>query len=501
MIDHDLAYSRPRATAMKLAASAADAHRFTDKVVLLTGEEETLASKNGEFCFVDGLRLLPRTVKKVDIFVPTSLPALRARAETIARTIEFGNPIRFLDKSPGFHLYDAILNVGWQVRPNLPWTTINSNGWVARASSKLANLPRDCDQANPIGALAAASLGVTDVFKRLIRLRPEMADLFDGLQFSLYTYETGQPSPGPLLPSRLALPSTLLAGGGAIGNGISLLLTQLKPTGDLWTLDRQKYGSENLGTCVLLAPAGVGAEKAEYLALQLKSVSGLNAAVLSGDIASLKSSFGSEAPYPHLVLSGFDNVPARHQLQDLWPDRIIDGGISDFGVQVFSHVWGSGHQCLKCHFAESGSTNPQRVAAEASGLGVDRIANPDDAISEEDVALAPAEKQDWLRERIGKKICSVASEATMKLLGSHRRRENFSPSVPFVACMSAAFVVGRAVQMLTDPGRNITSKFIFDMLQGPENGMTLQELAAAKCDCVRRADIIDKWRLQRERSA
>lgn len=96
MIDTSLAFSRPLASAAKLADFAADAHRFTDKIILLTGDDEILRLGNGVFCFLNALRLLVRTVSNVEVFVPQSLGGLRADAEQLVRTIEFGNAVRFL---------------------------------------------------------------------------------------------------------------------------------------------------------------------------------------------------------------------------------------------------------------------------------------------------------------------------------------------------------------------------------------------------------------------
>lgn len=493
MIDTHLAFSRPQATAATLAASAADAHRFTDKVVLLTGEEEILSMDNGAFCLLDALRLLVRTVATVEVFVPPSLSKLLSDAQGLARQIEFGNPVRFLEEPPLLEHYDAILNVGWQVMPDLPSTTINANGWIARVSSTATPLSKDCGQANPIAALGAACLGISDVFKRLICLRESYADVFDGLEFSLYTCETEDVSPGLPLPERLVLPPTLLAGGGAIGNGIALLFFQLNLSGELWVLDRQKFGEENLGTCVMLGPAGVGVPKAEFLSAEL-ALTRLHPHPLTGDMESLKQSFGTEIPYPELVLSGFDNVPARHQLQELWPDLVVDGGISEFGVQAFSHRWGSPHQCLKCHFVAPKATDHVQLATEATGLSRARVTNPDAPITEKDIAVAPAEKQSWLRARIGQKTCSVVSEATVQALRDSDDSVDFSPSVPFVACMSAALVVSRAVAALLEPGRTVNSRFTFDMLQGPAIGLALNEVAKTNCDCTHRADVINHWR-------
>lgn len=497
MIDTSLAFSRPLASAAKLADFAADAHRFTDKIILLTGDDEILRLGNGVFCFLNALRLLVRTVSNVEVFVPQSLGGLRADAEQLVRTIEFGNAVRFLDEAPAVSNYDAILNVGWQVFPNLPSTTINANGWIARVSSKGIPLSKDCGQTNPIAALGAACLGISDVFKRLICLRENRADVFDGLEFSLYTYDTEEVSPGLPLPEQFALPSTLIAGCGAIGNGIVLLLSQLNPVGDIWLLDRQAFGDENLGTCVMLGPSGIGKSKAEFLAQTLANSTKLDPVPLVGYIESLKGEFGTETPYPELVLSGFDNVIARHQLQDLWPDMVVDGGISEFGVQVLSHGWGASQQCLKCHFVPPKASDHTQIASDATGLSRARITDVDALITEKDVELAPPEKRPWLLERIGKKTCSVVSEATMQALSDVDNGKGFSPSVPFVACMSAALVVARAVAAQMEPGRVMSPFFTFDMLQGPANGFALNEPAKATCECVRRAVLINRWKAER----
>ena len=100
----------------------------------------------------------------------------------------------------GLRTYDAILSVGVAARSALPWTVINSNGWLARVSSGPSSLPRKCDLANPVGALAAACCGVSEVFKRLIALRAQRGELLDGISFSLWSYSPTD-DPGPPLPA------------------------------------------------------------------------------------------------------------------------------------------------------------------------------------------------------------------------------------------------------------------------------------------------------------
>ncbi|MBI3894360.1 MAG: hypothetical protein HY313_00365 [Acidobacteria bacterium] len=497
MIDQDLAYSRPRATAARLAAYAAEAHRFTEKTVLLTGDAETLATSNGTLCLLDALRLLLRTVKHLHVHVPPQCSALLASVEALACKLEFGTPIVFLEDIPQWQRCDAILSVGWRVRPELPWTAVNSNGWVARVSSGSALLPPECDQHNPVGALGAASFGVSEVFKRLVGLRPERGSMFDRMQFSFYDYSVDPSNLGPILLPELHLPPTLLAGGGAIGNGIALLVSQFNLIGKIWVLDRQAFGPENLGTCVMLGPNGVESLKAEYLSAELCDPGRLHAIPLTGEIAAVKHAFGRTVPFPVLVLAGFDNVSARHRLQELWPDWLIDGGISDFGVQVSAHYWGRSVGCLKCQFVEEVHTDHTTLAAELTGLRPERLASPEDVIRSEDVEAAPSERREQLQRNVGKKICSVVSEAAIKSISSAGARNRFSPSVPFVACASAALVFSKALRLLLEGRDDAPPRFVFDILTGPAGGVELFEKAKATCDCVRRASIIERWRQER----
>ena len=69
-------------------------------------------------------------------------------------------------------------------------------------------------------------------------------------------------------------------------------------------------------------------------------------------------------------------------------------------------------------------------------------------VTEADVDSAPAERQEWLRERIGQKVCSVVSEGVARQISMDEQRKGFAPSVPFVATMSACMVVGELVKFV-----------------------------------------------------
>lgn len=119
----------------------------------------------------------------------------------------------------------AVLNVGAVVPGDSRWTTINSNGWLARVSSKSGQPNGDTTLSNPLGAMAAASLGVPEVFKRVYGISAEQAPPLEWTEFSLYNLSSDDRPQGPELPAAMHLPDTLVVGAGAIGNAIVLLIS------------------------------------------------------------------------------------------------------------------------------------------------------------------------------------------------------------------------------------------------------------------------------------
>lgn len=119
----------------------------------------------------------------------------------------------------------AVLNVGAVVSGDSRWTTINSNSWLARVSSKSGQPNGDTTLSNPLGAMAAASLGVSEVFKRVYGISAEQVPPLEWTEFSLYNLSADDRTQGPELPAAMHLPDTLVVGAGAIGNAIVLLIS------------------------------------------------------------------------------------------------------------------------------------------------------------------------------------------------------------------------------------------------------------------------------------
>lgn len=224
-----LEFSRLTATAASLGDAAPDRHRFGHQPVLLTGETEVLRTQNGRNCFLDSIRLLIKIATRLTIHIPQS-SRLENEVRQVVESLSYrSRPEVQCSLERPKAAFDAILSVGTSGNRDSPWTVINSNGWTARVASTGRSLSSECAQPNPVGALGAACFGVGEVFKRLIKLKPERGRLHDGLSFSFHSY-LPEDLPGPELPRELPL-DLILVGMGAINNGTIRLLKALPMPG------------------------------------------------------------------------------------------------------------------------------------------------------------------------------------------------------------------------------------------------------------------------------
>lgn len=483
-------FSRQIATAQTLANSASDCDHFFDKAVLLTGDPEFLKTNNGRWIFIDSVLLLIRMTKRLTVEVRENDDLAKEIATILSDHTKHHAVITTTNVD--YHDFEAILSAGSMVEPDLPWTAINSNGWVARVSSVKSDLAGDCHQANPVGALAAACLGVTEVFKRIVKLRPERGGLHDNLAFSFYSY-SAEDVAGPEI-SRIDVGNLLLIGAGAIGNGICQLLRQLPMEGLLSIVDYQEFREENLGTCVLVSVGDLGRPKAEVLA------EGFNTHLRANGYAEDLSTFvreriGREIPFPRIVLTAVDNIDARREAQTIWPDIAIDGAIGALSCEVTLHPWGPDLSCLMCDF-EHPTVSAAKVQSDLTGLPEDRLSNLLDAVTNEDVRRAPPAKKQLLTKYVGKQICAVLSDIEMEGL-SDNSHGAFQPSVPFVACLSSCMIVTELLRSAANGESVLDTGYQFDVLVGPQNGIRKAHARKNNCVCVNRRDVIDKLRAKR----
>lgn len=494
-MEETIHYSRPIRAAESLGDQAPGQHQFPDKAVILEADGEALRTRNGELCFLFSLRLLPRFCRHVSIYIPEASEEFIGQCKAEADRIVFSGELRFIKTVDNREQYAVILHVG--AAPFIAdqkTVCINSNGWVARVSRTKPN-SGITDQTNPVGAMAAASWGCAEVFKLLVNLREDRGAAFESMEYSLFDYSAAN-SPGPSLPAEMPIARSLLLGFGAIGNAVLSLAYELPLRGHLDVVDYQKFGPENLGTCMLIGPNDVGQDKAQIA--ERWTNDGLTVKGHVMRVQQYIDRVDQTVPHPWVVLTAPDNSEPRREAQGLWPDVAINGAIGEFEAEVGVHPAVGDIACMRCLFKPTTNFDWTAEVSKGTGLAPQRIAQEGDSlVTAEDVERAPEEHKAWLAERIGKPICSIAEEGLARRISKDGdMAEDFRPSLPFVASLSAAFMCGELVKFALGIGTTAVPRIQHDILQGPSTALMFEQTRNASCECVTRAKNIARFREQ-----
>lgn len=105
-----------------------------------------------------------------------------------------------------------------------------------------------------------------------------------------------------------------------------------------------------------------------------------------GDLEGLVADVDNRAcPWPRLILNGLDSVPARHAVQLLWRDRIVDAGTSGTAVALHDVIAEAG-PCLMCFFPLAGQVSAQARLAKSTGLPIELIGQGNEVLREDHIA-------------------------------------------------------------------------------------------------------------------
>jgi len=342
--------------------------------------------------------------------------------------------------------------------------------------------------AHVLGSIVTAAFGVAEAFK-------DMAPVVETRRVD-HTHLTWCPvslsedlTVAPMVegPMRLDL---ALAGCGAIGTAIALILSELDATGEILVLDRQEFGPENIATYSLGGEDDARMRRSKVDLVAEVLAKRYTVTPRHGDLETLVDDVDNgSVRWPRLVLAGVDSVPARHQVQLLWPDRLIDAATGGTAVGLHDVVAESG-PCLMCFFPSGGRVSAQETLAEITGLPVELLGHGDDVLRHEHIARLDPEKRDWLAPHLGKKICNLANA-----LGLIVGAGDFQAAVTFVAVEAACLAVGRLLALQL--GMDLPNFVLYDSLIGPRADALERRKANPACYCQEKANRIKKIRAGR----
>jgi molybdopterin/thiamine biosynthesis adenylyltransferase len=479
--------------------------RKFEQPVLLTGDRLRLRTRAGRLMLDVAANLISRFCRHIDLSFGIGLEKAEEEVRQLLLGIDSALRIRRVADCTS-ERYAAILSIG-----SVPWdvtrvTAIDASGWVARVSGA-GKLPirSELEDANPFGALAAAALGAAEVFKHVLKIRREKGGFFGETSFSTYDYGVATDSVGPSLPERLILPSTLLAGVGAVGNAFLLALAQVPGlSGKLVVVDKEFLDdSSNLNRYALAREADVRPENPlpkTTLATRLFAGTNVSVRPLQMDVKEIARTIERvEMPRPDVIISALDNNPSRYEIQDLWPDLLLEGATSETLLQVSRHEYDTGLACLRCLHPElpASPVSYEERIRQFSGLRADWIraagADPKLPLTAEALPQADHLLRDLLSQHVGKPACSVLAE--IEALSTRPLAElPIQPAVSFVSAMAGILVAAEYVKYLMHLSTSLKTFFQTDLMF-PLKDDCLQEVQkVSSCYCVERKDIIARYR-------
>jgi hypothetical protein len=339
--------------------------------------------------------------------------------------------------------------------------------------------------ANGLGAIYTAALGAAEAFKTMADVLPARRIDHEYLRFCPVSLSTDLQRVPDLNSFELSL---TLAGLGAVGSGIALILSHLPFSGKSLLVDREHYAIENVETYSLGGASDIGKWKTDIAASVLTN---FETASFNNEVSNLTCEIdaGTQPAYP-IVLSGMDNVEARYDVQRLWPQVLIDAGTGDT-MLGFYDACRSG-PCLMCFLPTNEGPSATERLAEITGLSLERLSRGDDILTADDLIGLSDKEREKLLPYLGAKVCGLAQAFGLTNLES----DGYQPAVPFVSLQAACLSVGRLISILLDlrDQRNLVQ---YDALIGP-NMATIEQLKPVlKCYCQERSTVIQAIRTAR----
>ncbi|WP_029584624.1 ThiF family adenylyltransferase [Bradyrhizobium sp. URHD0069] len=243
------------------------------------------------------------------------------------------------------------IHVGaWDPR-HPPGTAVAGQGWLAFVNDEswrgLASV------SNPIGPMVAACLGTAEIYKALYPLSDKREQT--RIVLSAFDYSADLSS-NPVLPASIHLPETYIAGCGAVGMALLLLLNStpaISSGSGLHVVEDDALDDTNMNRCVLTILEDVNSRKTKIIEERLDTA---RLALKTHDLkwqAFVHAPEYSDALNFERVVSCVDKYSAREAVQyDRLPKVLLTAGTGDFLLSVSRHVLDDGLSCGLCYQAK-----------------------------------------------------------------------------------------------------------------------------------------------------
>lgn len=321
--------------------------RYQGISCLVTVDRPELASPAGKLMLTVATNLLSRWCRDVAIVLPTGAGAL---GEDLLAQMRAADPFGRFAVVDSPRASDIHLHVGHGAPE--PAVSIFASGWMAAVSRGVPlTLEPDRPPTVGVGAIAAACLGVGEVFKNALGLPDTrfVNGTFDMLR--LKRVETNlRPSATPVQSGR-DFGDALLVGAGSVGSAFAYSAHLLGLRGRLTVVDFDTVKVENLNRSPIFGALSVGRNKAEVVAEHLAG-GRVTVRPVPTSWNDFIAATGRRAAPADVWIPVANEGDVRRSIQSNLPPLMVEAATSEnWGVNFGRHAPGL-DDCLSCRFPD-----------------------------------------------------------------------------------------------------------------------------------------------------
>ena len=262
--------------------------RYQDATCILYLSSSVAEMRDAQVTFSAAANLLSRWCRRVTLVAPLRTipyPPLGSKSDNLVeialKQMRDADPFGSFQAqdSPPHIQHDTALCIGNDL-PELPVVCpvfVNANGWLAGISRRGPALISHTEQEICVGAIAAACLGVAQVFKMALGMPADSLlrdGVFDVFRLNWTTELNARPSP------ETDVGRILMVGAGSVGSSAIYCMKLAGVTGDVTIVDKDVIKVGNFNRSPIFGRQNFGVSKSEATAIHLTE-SGLRATARS----------------------------------------------------------------------------------------------------------------------------------------------------------------------------------------------------------------------------
>lgn len=452
-------------------------------------------------------QLIARFCPRIDLYAPCAddgwgrilvkeLMAVDSRPDSSFRVVGSADPAR----------YSAVLSIGPSALSVAHQVSV---GWIGGHSHAVNGGPTPevpIEGMDLFGIAGAAVEGSAAVFWKLVR--PGLPHSI-GAPFCWRRLVPASRCPGDaLFDGRCVLPSTLLAGAGAVGAALAVLLSSLEEVrGSLLAADFDRVADTDLGRLLLASEGDLGMPKIELVKRALARHRGLEVNLLPGRVREAYDWLKAKGrAVPHVGISALDRWDSRVELSELLLDHVVEGSTDELTFRSFVSNYGSLQACLLCSHEppkEASKADEVRSIARRTGLPeslvADSMFDPNLVVKVEHLEHLSGDLVDELRSAIGEKVCSVIAKFPVRPGEALGRSHQLV--VSFVSMAAALATLARLISVGNPQEGPLDTIYQADFQQPLAAADSFSQRAVSTCPCVTRRQVNDRYRALRSAQA